>query len=66
MSDLSAESIVSFLPVAAGFAPIDTYATYTFLYCICMRPKFFLACTLPDAANFANEITARMKSRHNF
>ena len=25
-------------------------------------PRFFLACTLPDAANIANEITARTKS----
>ena len=27
-----------------------------------MRPRFFLASTLPDAANLTNEITARMKS----
>ena len=28
-----------------------------FLHCIRMRPKSFSACTLPDAANFDNEIT---------
>ena len=38
---------------AAGLVPIETYATYTSLYCICMRPRFFLACVLPLAANFA-------------
>ena len=36
--------------VAAELVPMETY---TFLYCICMRPRFFLACVLPLAANFA-------------
>jgi hypothetical protein len=42
--------------VAAGFVPIDTYATHTSLHCIYMRPRFFLACTWPFAANFAENL----------